>query len=295
MLCRYFKPSFVFILSASLFLFLSCPCSGDDNPYYDVSPKKGWWWYEPVKEPDRKEDSKPQAAVPLEASKTPRDYSPEELWRMHPDEFQKLYTATLKKAMQDPDNAGYIHDYYVMTDTMRRKSLAFANASMAFVQTHPAYDMNSAVPLAAPGRLADYRARENEIKDTILAARDSHALVYFSQEGCSFCSEQDKILKFFIDKYGWEIKEYDIRAAARYAAFFGIETTPSLLLISKNSSDYINVSVGVVALSEIETKLYAGIRILSGKASPTDYSTYYYQQGGALDVKAPQKKNNNNK
>lgn len=262
---------------------------------YNEETKKGWWWYETIPDaPATQKESLPSTVPDEKKKKFPRDVTVkdvpvEELWNMHPDDFQELFTAIHKKAVQYPDDPQAMNDYYKMTDTARRKALAFANSSMAFLMKNPEYDMNASAPLASPGRGAATRMQTVETQQIIWQNRDTHALVYFWQPGCQFCDAQDKILKYFIDKYEWTVKKVNIKENPAAAETFAVTTTPTILLIAKGNQDYLTVGVGVVAASEIETKVYRGMRMLAGE-DPTNYSTYEYQKEAGQDVKAPLKK-----
>jgi len=54
-------------------------------------------------------------------------------------------------------------------------------------------------------------------------------------------------------------------------------------LIKNGSEQSMPVSVGVVAQSELERKLYQAIRYLGGETNIETFQTYEYQKGGALD------------
>ncbi len=86
-----------------------------------------------------------------------------------------------------------------------------------------------------------------------------------------------------MEKYGWQIKPIDIGRHTTLAARFNITTTPSLLLIKDKTEQSMPISVGVVALSELERKLYQAIRYLGGDTNIDTFQTYDYQKGGALD------------
>lgn len=255
--------------------------------YYDRA-KEGWFWYEDPPAKVEPEEPKKEAPAPgKQARPVPKmeNYTMEDLWNMHPDAFQDLLKDFQKKAVQYPTEQNMV-DYYTMQDIARRKSAAFANVAGYVTQKYTSFDMNSTNPTVTPGRIAKTQMQNEEIQTTIANAQGDHALLFFTQQGCSFCDKQKNILKFFNDKYGWPIKEMDIRANPDVAARFNITTTPTLLLIGRGKSDYLPVSVGVASLDAIEQKLYRGVRLLDGKITPEEYSTYDYQKGGGPDPKS---------
>lgn len=274
---------FLFFLGISATVFAAgAGIIGKEPPkkYYDRA-KEGWFWYEdpPAKvEPEETPASKKPARVIPKME----NHTMEELWDMHPDDFQALLMDFQKKAVQFPTEQNMV-EYYTMQDIARRKSAAFANVAGYVTQKYTAFDMNSTAPTVTPGRIAKTQMQNQEIQTTIANAQGNHALLFFTQQGCSFCDKQKNILRFFDDKYGWPIKELDIRVNPDLAARFNITTTPTLLLIGQGKDKYLPVSVGVASLDTIEQKLYRGVRLLDGKITPEEYSTFDYQKGSGVD------------
>ena len=65
---------------------------------------------------------------------------------------------------------------------------------------------------------------------------------------------------------------------------------PSLILIYRESRDYIPISAGVIALSDIEEKIYRGMKLLKGEKEPENWSLYDFQKGtSAFDVNGGKK------
>ena len=281
----------VLILCLVVLLFTAgAPCAGEpplteeNGKAYYGDAKRGWWWYEKIplekKEPEKKTGDGEKRSPHLS------DYAMEELWNMYPDDFQAVLMAFQKKAVQVPSENN-VREYYVVQDIARRKSLAFANASAAVMQKYPDLSVATDYPITAPGRNAEVSQRTEEVESRIRGAREEFALIYFSSAGCPYCAEEGSILGRFVEKYGWDIREIDAEREPVVSSVFGIETTPTLLLVYRGSSDHITVSAGVASLAEIEEKLYRGIRLLKNEITPEEYSLYEFQRGGAFDVKAP--------
>lgn len=281
----------VLIICQVVLLFTTgTPCAGEppfmeeNGKAYYGDAKRGWWWYEKIPLEKRDRDEKVEDGK----KRSPRlsDYTMEELWNMYPDDFQAVLMAFQKKAVQVPSENN-VREYYVVQDIARRKSLAFANVSAAVMQKYPDLSVAADYPITAPGRNAEVSQRTDEIESRIRSAREEFALIYFSSAGCPYCAEEGSILSRFVEKYGWEIREIDIEREAAVSSVFGIETTPTLLLIYRGRADHITVSAGVASLAEIEEKLYRGIRLLKNEITPEEYSLYEFQRGGAFDVRAP--------
>ena len=260
------------------------------DPYYDSTPKKGWYWYhDPVAKPEKPEKQPDdQSGVTEQEQRAPDDkkYTMEELYDMYPDHFQELLNVKMKKAVQYPteENVG---DYLTMQDIARRKSAAFSSAVQFVTQKDAAtLSVNDVYPSTIPGVEARTQMREKEVSDTIRAAKDNHAILFFWKPGCIFCEKQVDILKYFTEKYGWEIKPINIQEQTALASRFNITTTPTLLLIRQGSEQYMPISVGVISMEEMEQKSYQAIRYLNGDTTPETFTNQEFEKGGSLDPRS---------
>jgi conjugal transfer pilus assembly protein TraF len=270
---------------ALLHFYLTGNVMAQEAKFYDAA-KQGWFWYEEPAPEQEKDEATPPMPPPLPSL---ADYSTEQLWDMHPDDFQDLLMEFQKKAVQRPTEEN-VHDYLTMQDLARRKAAAYANVASYVIQKYVDLDVGREYPVAAPGVVARVKMQKEEISATIRDAAADHALLYFASRDCSYCQEQQQILRYFTDRYGWQIREIDVDAKPAIAARFGIRTTPTLLLIAQNRPDYLPVASGVVALDELERSLYRSIRLLNGQITPQEYSVYDFQKGGGLDPESILKK-----
>ena len=262
------------------------------EPVFYETAKEGWFWYhDPPPGVAEEADSHNKSTITREAGpkafekKNPSmdKYTIKEIWNLHPDEFQGLLNGVQKKAVQTP-NEKNILEYLIMQDVARRKALAYANATKFVTQKYSdKFNINQVYPTTTPGISARVQEQQKEISGTILAARENHALLFFVSQGCGFCDKQAAILTYFVEKYGWQIKPIDIGQHSTLAARFNITTTPTLVLIKNGTEQSMPISVGVVALSEMERKLYQAIRYMGGETNIDTFQTYDYQKGGALD------------
>ncbi|KJR98810.1 MAG: hypothetical protein VR65_19600 [Desulfobulbaceae bacterium BRH_c16a] len=246
--------------------------------------KHGWFWYE---NPPLEQEE--QANTPLPPIKEPRiipsldSYSIDELWNMYPDDFQELLNVLQKKAVQTPSEQSIL-EYLTMQDIARRKALAYTNATMYVTQKYgELFNVNHVYPTAGPGVTARVSMQNDEIVQTINRAGNDHALIFFVSPGCGFCEKQAGILSYFVDKYGWQIKTVDISRNINSAARFNITITPTLLLIKKGQNNYMPVASGVIAMTELERKLYRAIRLLQGNTREDTFLMYDFQKGSAFD------------
>lgn len=253
--------------------------------YYDSTPKKGWYWYhDPAVQPEKPDEQKP--AIMEQQVPENRKYTKEELYDMYPDQFQELLKVRMKTAVQYPTEE-YVAEYLTMQDIARRKAAAFSSAVQFVTQKDAAtLSVNDVYPTAIPGSEARTQMKEKEIQDTIAAAKDNHAILFFWKPGCSFCDKQVGILKYFTEKYGWQIKPINIQEQTGIAARFNITSTPTLLLIRQGGEQYLPISVGVVSLSEMELKSYQAIRYLNGDTQIDTFTNSNFEKGGSLDPSA---------
>jgi len=253
------------------------------NRFYNDT-KHGWFWYE--NPPLEQEEQATKPAQPIKEpgrAQSLDSYSIDKLWNMYPDDFQELLNVLQKKAVQTPTEQNIL-EYLTMQDIARRKALAYTNATMYVTQKYgELFNVNHVYPTAGPGVTARVTMQNDEIFQTINSAGNDHALIFFVSPGCSFCEKQAGILNYFVDKYGWQIKTVDISRNINSAARFNITLTPTLLLIKKGQDNYMTVASGVIAMTELERKLYRAIRLLQGNTREDTFLMYDFQKGSAFD------------
>jgi len=252
------------------------------NRFYQ-NAMEGWFWYEDPPQETEEQQVKPDKSQPPRTIPNLDSYSIDELWNMYPDDFQSLLNSVQKKAVQYPTENNILQ-YLAIQDVARRKALAYTHASMYVTQKYSnLFSVNQVYPTAEPGITARVRMQQNEIEQTISRSMDDHALLFFTSPGCGFCEKQAHILAYFKEKYGWQIKRVDISQNTSAAARFNITITPTLLLIEKGQEEYMTVTTGVIALTELERKLYRAIRYLQGATKNDNFLMYDFQKGSALD------------
>ena len=272
------KKTIISIILRSFIIVVSLMVSSNDHAaegsFEDY--KKGWYWYELI--PEEKEQPED------EAQKEPLapDYSYDQLWKMHPDEFQEYLNQVTKFAVQFPTEKN-VTEYLKVQDVARRKSVAFAAVVDFIGQKNPQYSTEDVYPLTAPGRVALTSMQSKEYDDVIFQANDEFGLIMFSQTGCDFCDAQKSILTFFENQYHWPVRLVDVLAYPNFAAQFGIEQTPSIILVHKTSQDYLPVSSGVISMSNLKKRLYRSIRYMQGKISPEQWALYEFEKQSGHD------------
>lgn len=260
---------------------LSMTVSASASYYTDSST--GWWWYqkEPEKQAEKLTKKKKPVKQPIPSLK---DYTYEQIWEMHPDQFQEFAEALKKKAVQKPSEEN-VKEYFEVQEIARKKALAFSNVAQFVWQKYPELTTKKDYPITTPGNLARISQINEERQRVLRDNREDFALVYFQRPYCSYCDEQSRILDWFTNETGWTVKRVNIQENPGLAAKFSVEITPTLILIQKGNQDYLPVSAGVISADEIEDKAYRAVRLLKGDISPEEYSLYEFQKGGGFDVK----------
>jgi conjugal transfer pilus assembly protein TraF len=263
------------VLLPVLALTLVLASSGFGSDLYQRERHRGWWWYE---DPPKKPEEKPPAALPVP------EFTPEQLAEMDPDRLKDYADQVLKEAVRLPSEAN-VHRHYRVQDVIRRKAMAFTNASEMIWQKYPELSTAKDTPVAAPGRRAVTREQGEERLRILAMARDDFALLYFRSDECPFCQDQDGILSYLQSRIGWEIEPIDIDLAGELATRLGVRTTPSLVLIQKGNPEFFPIATGVTSAEEIENHLFRAVRLLTGTVTPDNFNLYDFQRGGGFDAR----------
>ncbi len=249
---------------------------------YYTDSGKGWWWYQ--KEPEKKE-TKEKEPKKTKVKKVPAlsDYSYDEIWNMHPDDFEKFAEGLKRKAVQNPSEEN-VKDYYEVQEIARKKALAFTNVAQYVWQKYPELTTAKDYPIATPGNLSRVGQIQEEKTRKLRDNREEFALIYFYKNDCGYCQQQP-IIDWFTNATGWQVKRINIEENPGLAGRFGIEITPAMILIQKGNQNSFPVSNGLITAEEIEDKTYRAVRLLKGEITPEDFSLYDFQKGGGFDVK----------
>lgn len=317
MLIHYFSfRCFRFLSVAALVPFIApvalagagpAAAEADKPSSYYKNSREGWYWYleEQSKEERNKDASVPEnppsenfqaenseKAEPVSPPEpfTPepsrprsaQDYSLQELWTLHPDEFKPVMENTLNFALQSPTEANVLAFKQIET-IARLRAARFASVAAVVGLKHPEVSTLRDAPSSNPGIRARRAMENDEISSVIASARSDFALLYFASPSCPFCREQDSILDYFVVKHAWQVKRIDPAVSPAIARELKVSTTPTLLLIHKGTSEPMPVGVGVTALPVLERNIFRAVRLLRGEIGPEDFQLYDYRSGGGFD------------
>jgi conjugal transfer pilus assembly protein TraF len=256
-------------------LVMMATASAADRAAPVSSEKQGFWW---------KKDPPPEPASEPEPSE--QDLGPPpteaELLKLHPKQVAKLIEDYRDYALwkMEPEHVTW---YYTLQDFARRRSRAFMNVTDVVMLEHPALNMNTVYPESPPGQDARLEQFNASIAARLDEERDQAGLVLLTRKGCRYCDAQRTALKYFQTRHGWEIKEIDIEEFPSVAARFGVDYTPTTVVIFRGSDQWMPVSVGVDTVPAIEEGLYKALRLIHGETTPQQFDVHEYQDGGPYD------------
>ncbi len=251
-----------------------CLYTADAAAYQDP-PERGYWWYETPPKQQEKTEEEPPPEIP--------DYTPQQMMTMDPDMLKEYAEQVTKEAIRVPSEEN-VKRHYLVQDLIRRKARAFTNVSEMVWQKYPEMTTAKDNPITAPGRNALTRAQVEERRQELAHARKEFALLYFRSDTCKFCRAQDQIIPHVVSRLGWQVKPIRIETDTTLANKLGVETVPTLILISKGSQEFFPVTTGVASVTEIESHLFRAIRLLRGETTPDNFNLYDFQKGGGYDV-----------
>lgn len=240
---------------------------------------KGYFWYI---EPPIKEDKVLQKESPLPPP-APQQLSQEEMFEMHPNQLAVHLEDSHKWAIYTLEEVDY-KNYLLVLDVARKKARAATSVQATVLLKNPDLNPNTDYPITNTARITRKQETNAVINKRLIAESSKYALGFFVSETCGYCKDQIPTLKLFQDKTGWNIETIDINEQPVFAERFGVARTPMLILIERNSENWMPVAVGVESLPKIEQNTYKSIRLLQGEITPKEFNTLESQEGGFFDV-----------
>lgn len=254
----------------------TCVIATTDGQQLPSNEPRGYHWYQHFpSEAEKKEDLNAQHPKPIMPSHA-------EMMAMHPQKIRALLDQHREYAIYTLQPADVLN-YQKIQDVARRKSEAFAAVSSMVLMQNPRLNAQSAIPTSNPGVAAQRKQGYQAIVRVLAAAKEQFALGFFSAPGCRYCQVQRETLQQFQKQYGWKIKEFNVATHGSLAEKFNVELTPSLVVIKKNSTGWMPISVGVEPLSIVEQNLFRAIRLLNGNIKPQQFFMGEQEQGGFAD------------
>ena len=251
--------------------------------------KQGYWWYQapPMpSEPAADDTARPKKPVipPMAELAT---WTPPRIRKLIEDQRDYAATALTVDA---------VADFWKLQDFARRKARAFAGLTQLAMLQHPELNSKSANPMVGDAR-SELTAYKDDVRRTYLRSHaNEFALVMFSRSTCGYCRVQWPIVQRFQEDYGWQVILMDIDRRPEVAQRFGVEVTPTTMVIRRNSPQRMIVASGVEAYPNIAQMAYQAVRLLLGDIRPEQFMTGAGEEGGFFDALAngPVSANDNN-
>ncbi len=237
---------------------------------------QGYWWYEAPK-PKEEEKQAPDAVV------KPRIPPMAELATWTPPKIRKLiedqrdYAATVL-------TVDAVADFWRLQDFARRKARAFAGVTQIAMLQYPELNSKSANPMVGDAR-SELTAEKDTIRRSYLRANAGEfALVMFSRSSCGYCRVQWPIIERFQEEMGWQVTLMDLDKRPDLGQRFGVEVTPTTMIIRRGSQQRMIIASGVEAYPNLAQMAYQAVRLLRGDIRPEQFMTGPGEDAGFFDA-----------
>lgn len=265
---------------AALILTQSSTAIAQGGPTSPSETRQGYWWYRaPPKptmdEPEHDPDALVKPAIPAMA----------DLARLPPAKIRKLIEAQRDYAATVLTLEA-VADFWKLEDFARRKARAFAGVTQLAMLAHPELNSKSANPMVGDARDAMIAQKDALRRQYLRAHAGEFALVMFARASCAYCRVQWPIIQRFQDETGWQTSRMELDRRPDLAARFGVEVTPTTMIIRRNSAQRMVIANGVEAYPNLIQTAYNAVRLLSGDIRPEQFLTGAGEEDGFFDALA---------
>ncbi|WP_375154547.1 MULTISPECIES: conjugal transfer protein TraF [Novosphingobium] len=240
--------------------------------------RQGYWWYQtppkgedpdPVAEPIRKPIVPPMTELAT--------WTPPRIRKLI--EAQRDYAATVL-------TVDAVADFWRLEDFARRKARAFAGVTQLAMLQHPELNSKSSNPMVGDARDQLSAYKDATRASYLRAHAGEFALVMFSRTSCGYCRVQWPIVQRFQDEIGWQVTLIDLDRRPELGNRFGVEMTPTTMIIRRSSQQRMVIASGVEAYPTLKQMAYQAVRLLTGDIRPEQFMTGPGQEGGFFDALA---------
>jgi conjugal transfer pilus assembly protein TraF len=237
--------------------------------------KQGYWWYQaPPPEPaEPGPDALVKPAIPPMAELA--TWTPPKIRKLI--EQQRDYAATVL-------TVDAVADFWRLQDFARRKARAFAGVTQLALLQNPELNAKSANPMVGDARSAMGAEKDAIRRHYLRAHAGQFALVMFSRASCGYCRVQWPILERFREETGWQITLMDIDRRPELGQRFGVEVTPTTMVIRRDSAQRMVVANGVESYPNLAQTTYQAVRLLLGDIRPEQFLTGAGEEDGFFDA-----------
>ncbi|CAM4218245.1 conjugal transfer protein TraF [Novosphingobium lubricantis] len=240
--------------------------------------RTGYWWYQaPPKPADERPDPDALVKPAIPPMAELATWTPPKIRKLI--EQQRDYAATVL-------TVDAVADFWRLQDFARRKARAFAGVTQIAMLQHPELNAKSANPMVGDAR-DQLSAQKDQVRRQYLRSRAGEfALVMFSRSTCGYCRVQWPIVQRFQEEMGWQVTLQDIDRKPELAARFGVEVTPTTMVIRRNSPQRMVIATGVEAYPNLIQTAYQAVRLLAGDIRPEQFLTGAGEEDGFFDALA---------
>ncbi|MCC4252503.1 conjugal transfer protein TraF [Sphingobium naphthae] len=239
--------------------------------------KTGYWWYAPKAPPqEQKAADEPEKPV-IPPMKELASWTPPRIARLIAE--QRDYAATVL-------TVDAVADFWRLEDFARRKARAFAGLTQMAMLAHPELNSRSANPMVGDARSEQLKEKDEARRVYLRANAGSFAIVMFSRASCGYCRIQWPIIQRFHDEMGWQVAQMDLDKRPDLAARYGVEVTPTTMIIRRSSEQRMVIANGVEAYPAIAQMAYQAVRLLLGDIRAEQFMTAPGEEGGFFDALA---------
>lgn len=235
------------------------------KPYWEQdpwsNPDRGFNWYPD----DVKKKPAPQKRSPApkkDVRKTLREMT--ELKEVQ-EEVERLRAV----AVMRPTEAN-IYAYLQANEYILSKSAYFADVARRVVWQNPDVDANAKKPIASYASQQGRDRQKDAAKVNMYAIGKDHGLLFFFRSDCPYCHDMAPVVKALSDSYGVPIlavsmdggplpafprAKRDNGISAFVTSGRGIQTVPSLYLVSNDKKRVLLVGTGALAADEVTERI----------------------------------------
>ncbi|RXR31138.1 conjugal transfer protein TraF [Sphingobium fluviale] len=262
-----------------LVLAIPVPVSAQASPATSSTIKQGYWWYAPPPKAEEPREPDPEALVRpvIPPMAELASWTPPKIRKLI--EQQRDYAATVL-------TVDAVSDFWRLQDFARRKARAFAGVTQIAMLQHPELNSKSANPMVGDAR-SELTAYKDDVRRRYLRAHAGEfALVMFSRSTCGYCRVQWPIVQRFQDEMGWQVTLMDIDRRPELGQRFGVEVTPTTMIIRRNSQQRMVIAAGIEAYPNLTQMAYQAVKLLTGDIRPEQFMTGAGEEDGFFDALA---------
>lgn len=218
------------------------------TPVYFDRHREGWFWWEQIKPPQKREKKSP-----------PKILSPTL------KEIREQTEVFLNRAIEAPTEENVLA-YVAYQRLVMQRAEEFSRTWQRVLWQHPDLDPTVENPIVTAGLTAANaeQARKRDLALSQLA--QTAGLLYFFSGDCPLCEIESPLLASFAETYGFSVVAVSVDGAADSvfsgakvdrgaAGKLGVEKTPAIFL-ARPPSEVLRVGTGLLSVEDLAGRLY---------------------------------------